>query len=144
MSNDSNGAASNLMWGTTEDTKTHQQAMAALPDRKAIFERATALVKKQRSVPDIPRGVTVRPSGRWQSQVYFHGASRYLGVYSNSNQAALAFIAAKQILSENTPKIKDAPKSAIDKWFVIVRDVVTFTVQEGAQKGELLASASEE
>lgn len=39
----------------------------------------------------LPKGVTVRPSGKWQAQLYFAGQSRYVGVYSTSRLAAHAY-----------------------------------------------------
>jgi hypothetical protein len=39
----------------------------------------------------LPRGVTMRPSGKWQAQFYFHGRSRYIGVFDNARMAAGAY-----------------------------------------------------
>ena len=34
-----------------------------------------------RSDPDLPYGLTQRPSGKWQVQVFFAGRTRYIGVF---------------------------------------------------------------
>jgi hypothetical protein len=39
---------------------------------------------------DVLRGITVRPSGKFQSQMYFAGQSRYIGVFDSKEKAALA------------------------------------------------------
>lgn len=46
----------------------------------------------------ILRGVTMRPSGKWQAQLYFAGKSRYIGVFDNREKAALAYEIAREKL----------------------------------------------
>ena len=128
--NDSNNGGAEAADGGT--------IMPLFPTRQELSARAMELLQETQAVPDIPKGVTVRPSGRWQSQVYYNGASRYLGVYSDSNEAAMAWIIAKQILTETNDR--GAPKTEKDKWYAAVRDVVTLTVQ-GAQTGQALHDA---
>mmetsp|Transcript_6572 Transcript_6572/g.12808 ORF Transcript_6572/g.12808 Transcript_6572/m.12808 type:complete len:1154 (-) Transcript_6572:425-3886(-) len=36
------------------------------------------------------RGITMRPSGKWQAQLYFAGRSRYVGVFDTKEKAMLA------------------------------------------------------
>lgn len=36
-------------------------------------------------------GICLRPAGRWQAQIYFHGKSRYIGTFRSRGEAALAF-----------------------------------------------------
>lgn len=49
----------------------------------------------------ILRGVTMRPSGKWQAQLYFAGKSRYIGVFDTREKAALAYeIAREKLKSE--------------------------------------------
>lgn len=40
---------------------------------------------------EVSHGITVRPSGKWQAQIYFEGKSRYIGVFPSRRDAALAF-----------------------------------------------------
>jgi hypothetical protein len=40
---------------------------------------------------EILKGITQRPSGKWQAQVYYAGKSRYIGVFETRQKAALAF-----------------------------------------------------
>jgi AP2 domain len=46
----------------------------------------------------ILRGVTMRPSGKWQAQLYFAGKSRYIGVFDTREKAALAYEIAREKL----------------------------------------------
>mmetsp|Transcript_7132 Transcript_7132/g.10397 ORF Transcript_7132/g.10397 Transcript_7132/m.10397 type:complete len:730 (+) Transcript_7132:76-2265(+) len=46
----------------------------------------------------LPRGVTVRPSGKWQAQLYYAGKSRYIGVFESREDACYAYEVARQIL----------------------------------------------
>jgi hypothetical protein len=46
----------------------------------------------------IMRGVTMRPSGKWQAQLYFAGKSRYIGVFDSREKAALAYEIAREKL----------------------------------------------
>jgi hypothetical protein len=40
---------------------------------------------------ELLRGITMRPSGKFQAQMYFSGQSRYIGVFDTKEQAALAY-----------------------------------------------------
>jgi len=53
----------------------------------------------------ILRGVTMRPSGKWQAQLYFAGKSRYIGVFDTREKAALAYEIARE-------KLKNEKQSA--------------------------------
>lgn len=97
------------------------------PTPKEVHQRAAAIMAVTQVSPDLPRGVTVRPSGRWQAQVYYAGASRYLGVYTESAAAAMAFLVAKQLLTE--VYVVGAEEPEITAWFHSVRDVVIDLVQ---------------
>ena len=112
---------------TTTLMTSEKGLVAAFPTREQLHARAAVILSQTNASPDIPRGVTVRPSGRWQSQVYYKGQSRYLGVFSDSREAALAWTIAKQILTE--VQVHGANKMETDKWFITVRDVVTDLVQ---------------
>ncbi|GKY94375.1 hypothetical protein MPSEU_000403400 [Mayamaea pseudoterrestris] len=46
----------------------------------------------------IMRGVTMRPSGKWQAQLYYSGKSRYIGVFDSREKAALAYEIAREKL----------------------------------------------
>merc|ERR1719162_1336425 len=51
----------------------------------------------------ILRGVTMRPSGKRQAQLYFAGKSRYIGVFDTREKAALAYeIAREKLKSEKS------------------------------------------
>lgn len=44
------------------------------------------------------RGVTMRPSGKWQAQIYYAGKSRYIGVFAGREKAATAYVIVRQHL----------------------------------------------
>ena len=44
------------------------------------------------------RGITLRPSQKWQAQLYYARKSRYIGVFDNREKAALAYEVAREIL----------------------------------------------
>jgi len=44
------------------------------------------------------RGITCRPSKKWQAQLYYARKSRYIGVFDNREKAALAYEVAREIL----------------------------------------------
>ena len=46
----------------------------------------------------MPRGVTPRPSGEYQTQLYFAGKSRYIGIFDNKGKASLAYEIALKLL----------------------------------------------
>ncbi len=55
-------------------------------DAHAAAPLPTAVLDK-----DVLRGITMRPSGKWQAQIYFLGKSRYIGVFHTREEAALAY-----------------------------------------------------
>jgi len=72
----------------------------------------------------ILRGVTMRPSGKWQAQLYFAGKSRYIGVFDTREKAALAYEIAREKLKAGHVKgadgattenlVNEARKAAFD------------------------------
>ena len=46
----------------------------------------------------IGRGVTMRPSGKWQAQMYFAGKSRYIGVFDSRELAMIGYETAREKL----------------------------------------------
>lgn len=69
----------------------------------------------------ILRGVTQRPSGKWQAQLYFAGKSRYIGVFDSREKAALAYEIAREKLKEGADTaestealVNEARKAAFD------------------------------
>lgn len=71
----------------------------------------------------ILRGVTMRPSGKWQAQLYFAGKSRYIGVFDTREKAALAYEIAREKLKaekqaeggQMSPKATEAAVNAARK-----------------------------
>eukprot|EP00581_Thalassiosira_minuscula_P016847 CAMPEP_0183732530 /NCGR_PEP_ID=MMETSP0737-20130205/38657_1 /TAXON_ID=385413 /ORGANISM="Thalassiosira miniscula, Strain CCMP1093" /LENGTH=934 /DNA_ID=CAMNT_0025965559 /DNA_START=410 /DNA_END=3214 /DNA_ORIENTATION=- len=56
------------------------------------------------------RGVTMRPSKKWQAQLYYAGKSRYIGVFDSKEKASLAYEIAREVLK--TDKGEDGPANA--------------------------------
>eukprot|EP00816_Leptocylindrus_hargravesii_P013910 CAMPEP_0196809502 /NCGR_PEP_ID=MMETSP1362-20130617/9430_1 /TAXON_ID=163516 /ORGANISM="Leptocylindrus danicus, Strain CCMP1856" /LENGTH=503 /DNA_ID=CAMNT_0042184215 /DNA_START=545 /DNA_END=2056 /DNA_ORIENTATION=+ len=80
------------------------------PSKKRIPKSKSKTPSKKRSTPSdgdgdssgLLRGVTMRPSGKWQAQLYYAGKSRYIGVFDTRENAATAYEIARQ-------KLKNAP-----------------------------------
>lgn len=56
----------------------------------------------------------MRPSGKWQAQLYFAGKSRYIGVFDTREKAALAYEIAREMLKTGAEKGQLCPKSTED------------------------------
>jgi hypothetical protein len=102
----------------TEDGE-RKKAAAAIQDLNVAAggknDKAAALAAA------ILRGVTQRPSGKWQAQLYFAGKSRYIGVFDSREKAALAYEIAREKLkigaatAESTDAlVNEARKAAFD------------------------------
>ena len=93
-----------------------QKAASAIRDLNAAAggknDKAAALAAA------ILRGVTMRPSGKWQAQLYFAGKSRYIGVFDSREKAALAYEIAREKLKsgakngESTEDLVNAARKA--------------------------------
>jgi len=74
--------------------------------------------KKRKLQEATLRGVTCRPSGKWQAQLYFSGKSRYIGVFDNKEKASLAYEIAREVLKaddlEASSMNQDDVKNAVD------------------------------
>ena len=88
-------------------SKTKEQAAANFDPQTWLAENGTTeafTAKAQEIVPrlsvkGIPRGVTVRPSGKWQAQFYFEGQSRYISVFESSHEAAMTYECVHRLLA---------------------------------------------
>jgi hypothetical protein len=56
---------------------------------------------------ELLRGITQRPSGKYQAQMYFAGQSRYIGVFESKQKAAVAY---EMIRKKIKPPSKSFPK----------------------------------
>jgi len=75
-----------------------------------IYERAKTLAAA------LPRGITVRPSGKWQVQLYYAGKSRYIGVFDSKLDAAVAYELARECFSsfkDDDPSPEQAKKNVL-------------------------------
>ena len=87
--------------------------------KSAAFITAMAEGKNKASVAQldasIPRGVTIRDSGRWQAQIYVAGKSRYIGVFDTRETAALAYEVARTELQKAKAFKNIAPEEIFSK-----------------------------
>ena len=69
-----------------------------------VQKRYEDLQKKsldKRKIPTDVKGVTMRPSGKWQVQYYYCGSSRYIGVFESKEDALIAYETARQVLGKD-------------------------------------------
>lgn len=69
-----------------------------------VRKRYEDLQKKsldKRKIPTDVKGVTMRPSGKWQVQYYYCGSSRYIGVFESKEDALIAYETARQVLGKD-------------------------------------------
>ena len=88
--------------------RPHQQTQVA-PMAVASIKNVSEGQKKRKKKPKstdlasaLLRGVTVRPSGKWQAQLYFAGKSRYIGVFDSRDIAATAYEIARDYLKDKS------------------------------------------
>lgn len=101
---DSSSSATGMWNSLADDSKTSAKAKTSssatskqqnktkkIPKAKEVSKKKKIEVTRPMTGESIPRGVTVRPSGRWQAQFYFGGRSRYIGVFDSFRHAAVAY-----------------------------------------------------
>lgn len=64
-------------------------------------------ITNQTSLDPNDRGVTMRPSGKWQAQYYFGGASRYIGVFEHKSDAYFAYDFVRDYMDEKRKKLRE-------------------------------------
>jgi hypothetical protein len=96
---------------TASDPTDKQRIADAIAAVNAVYGNGT---EKQRKLNEVTlRGVTQRPSRKWQAQLYYAGKSRYIGVFDSKDKASLAYEIAREILKD-TDKYNPAP-SEVEK-----------------------------
>lgn len=85
-----------------------ERITAAIYAVNAMYGNGTEKDKKLAAVT--LRGVTMRPSGKWQAQLYYSGKSRYIGVFDSKEKASLAYEIAREVLK--TDKGEEGPLNA--------------------------------
>lgn len=76
----------------------------------------------------ILRGVTMRPSGKWQAQLYYAGKSRYIGVFDTREKAALAYEIARE-------KLKSGKSSDVNNQCIQDTDAAVSMARKAAFEG---------
>ena len=96
---------------TASDPTDKQRIADAIAAVNAVYGNGT---EKQRKLNEVTlRGVTQRPSRKWQAQLYYAGKSRYIGVFDSKDKASLAYEIAREIL-KGTDNHNPAP-SEVEK-----------------------------
>ena len=111
-------------WNDSANEARIDAAISAVQTRYGIGAKRE---EKLRSLT--VRGVTQRPTGKWQAQVYHAGGSHYLGVFPSRTQAVLAYEVARESLGEES-SVGDAKKSLA-------------VAREAARKASALAESHE-
>jgi len=81
---------------TTFDPEDEARLDAAIRSVNNKYGEGDERVKKLAVA--VLRGVTMRPSGKWQAQLYYAGKSRYIGVFDSKVIASLAYEIAREVL----------------------------------------------
>ncbi|KAG7338186.1 HSF-type DNA-binding protein [Nitzschia inconspicua] len=91
---------------------------------------------------EILKGITQRPSGKWQAQVYYAGKSRYIGVFETRQKAALAFKLVRQKLRPNSRDVAPIMRRKVKKKPEIgSASVAKYPFTGGASRSTLLSSS---
>lgn len=80
------------------------------------------------------RGVTMRPSGKWQAQLYYAGKSRYIGVFDSKEKASLAYELAREVLKTDDGKTGPTSAEETDRNVSLARKAAFAGITEHAGK----------
>lgn len=80
------------------------------------------------------RGVTQRPSKKWQAQLYYAGKSRYIGVFDSKEKASLAYEIAREVLKTEKDEAGPANAEETDKNVCLARKAAFAGVTEHCGK----------
>lgn len=99
---------------------------------------------------DVLRGITVRPSGKFQAQLYFDGRSRYIGVFDSKFEAASAYEMIRKRIKEQqyagtynapTSQVKNSKSTTSKSATPVLPRIMTATIK-GAHRSTSLSSSS--
>ena len=110
--------AANKAAKTSKKSTPKKKNKSPIPDKAERAQAATTIQNLNQAAGGhndkaaalaaaILRGVTMRPSGKWQAQLYFAGKSRYIGVFDTREKAALAYEIAREKLKTGHVKGSD-------------------------------------
>ncbi len=87
----------------------------------------------QDTVPPVKqtKGLTVRPNGHFQVQIWYRGKSRYVGSYSTQDEAASAYQIADEVLFMTTPRSTEQAKKNNSLLIKRVREMIAENRNEG-------------
>ncbi|KAL7554129.1 hypothetical protein ACHAWF_017521, partial [Thalassiosira exigua] len=99
---DASGDESDIESSESGDDEIAEELLSVPSDGlcNAVFSTAMA-----GGTGDLPRGITIRPSGKWQVQLYYAGNSRYIGLFDSREEASTAYELAREC--RESFKVKD-------------------------------------
>ncbi|GKY90688.1 hypothetical protein MPSEU_000042200 [Mayamaea pseudoterrestris] len=104
----------NAMTTRPRDKQTTSDGAATNSDETSIEIAPTAALNDHTcDLLNLPLGVTKRPSGKWQAQIFFVGQSRYLGVFPSQQAASVAIDMANRILTQARSTMANATTAEI-------------------------------
>lgn len=101
-------SASKKCKSAVSDPADKERITAAIYAVNTVYGDGTE--KEEKLAAATLRGVTMRPSKKWQAQLYYAGKSRYIGVFDSKEKASLAYEIAREVLK--TDKGEDGPANA--------------------------------
>jgi hypothetical protein len=105
----------------------------------AASEQLSRSENQKGSDLELPKGVTRRPSGAWQAQIYFAGKTRYIGVWEKPHQAAIAYNLAKEALKELKAQEKNTTSDRKRQRYILAKEALK---EHKAQQKNSNSSAS--
>lgn len=104
-----------------KDIKHAPEPTKKLKQEKELQQEVSEMLN---SVPNITtlkksnhygqRGITLRPSGKWQVQYFWCGKSRYIGVFPSKEEAFAAYEVTRKIFEKETTPYTDPDNEIFD------------------------------
>lgn len=110
------------------DPADKERISAAIYAVNSVYGDGTE--KKEKLAAVTLRGVTMRPSKKWQAQLYYSGKSRYIGVFDSKEKASLAYEIAREVLKTDKGEERPANPEETDRNVTLARKAAFAGVSE--------------
>jgi hypothetical protein len=121
----------------TDATATLKQTLNAITLPRTSLTPQTSHESSERKNSNYgQRGVTMRPSGKWQVQYYYCGKSRYMGVFESKMIALAAYETTREILGKPDDAILISADN-IDSNIRSAREAVKNAIRKARKGGEM-------